>query len=168
MRLEMRNENALTLKALICVLWALKILLGDYLNKYTKNFACKNGDKFTRLHVLGTFFGVGGHLSMWKLRCEFVATAALFAHTHVVRAELLSFSFDYGAKLCMQAASTAHSLCCSTFTLCFTCRMFVCLQPELYLRGLKGNLVVPSIVFCQRHQQIFEVLLPGEWLLVFA
>lgn len=67
---------------------------------------------------------------MCKLQCELVATAALFAHIHVVRAKNLSFFFDYGVKLCTRAASTAHSLCCGTFTPCFTCRVFVCLHPE--------------------------------------
>jgi len=61
------------------------------------------------LHILGRFFW-GGNLSMCKLQCELVATAALFAHIHVVRGKILSFFFDYGVKLCRQAASTAHSL----------------------------------------------------------
>lgn len=48
-----------------------------------------------------------------------MATAALLAHIHVVRAELLPFSFDYGVKLCMQAASTTHSLLQYLYTLLY-------------------------------------------------
>lgn len=79
---------------------------------------------------LAAFLEGGGNLSVCKLQCELVATAALFAHLHVVRAKILSFFFDYRVKLCTQVASTAHSLCCGTFTLCFTCRVFACLHPE--------------------------------------
>lgn len=71
------------------------------------------------MHSLGTFFGGGGNLSVCELQFEFVATAALFAHIHVVRAELLPFSFDYGVKLCMQAASTAHPLLQYLYTLLY-------------------------------------------------
>lgn len=88
-------------------------------NKYTKNFACKSGGKFTGLCSLGRFLGVGGNLSICKLQFEFVATAAVFAIYIVVRAELLPFSFDYGVKLCMQAASTAHSLLQHLYTLLY-------------------------------------------------
>lgn len=105
----LRNQNALTLKALICVLCAFKILLSDSVNKYSRNLLVKMEMKSQGYTCLAGFFG-GRHLSMCKLQCELVATAALFAHIPVVRAKILFFSFDYGGKLHTEAASTAHSL----------------------------------------------------------
>lgn len=75
--------------------------------------------KWRQIHtVLACFLGWEG-IFICKLQFEFVATAALLAHIHVVRAELLPFSFDYGVKLCMQAASTAHSLLQYLYTLLY-------------------------------------------------
>lgn len=60
----------------------------------------------------------------------------------------------------MQAASTAHSLCCCT------CRVFVCPHPEkLYLRGLKGNLVTPFNCFLPETSTRFFSLGSSYWFL---
>lgn len=157
----LRNQNALTLEALICVLCAFKILLSDSVNKYSRNLLVKMEMKSQGYTFLAGFFW-GRHLSMCKLQCELVATAALFAHIPVVRAKILFFSFDYGGKLHTQAASTAHSLRCGTFTPRFTCRVFVCLHPETaLLRALKGNLVAP--VNCFLPEASTNLLGPAPW-----
>lgn len=62
------------------------------------NFAGKNGDKFTGLHILGRF-SLEGRESICKLWSELVVSTALFACIRVVRAKILSFFFDYGVKL---------------------------------------------------------------------
>lgn len=115
-----------------------------------ENFACKNGDKFTGLHILGGFFWRGWNLSMCKLQCELLATAALFAHIHVLREKIfLFFFFDYGVTLCMQVASTAHSLI-SLHRALPAGYLSVCIQKELFLRGLKGNSVAALQLFSAR------------------
>lgn len=58
-----------------------------------------------------------------------------------------AFSFDCGMKVCTQAASTAHSLCCGIFTSLYLRGVCVCTQKELFLRGLEGNLVAPFNCF---------------------
>lgn len=114
-----------------------------------RNFACRNGDKFTELHVLGKVFFWWWGICLCKLPCELAATTALFAHIPVVRAEKKkkAFSFDCGVKVCTQAASTAHSLCCGIFTSLYLRGVCVCTQKELFLRGLEGNLVAPFNCF---------------------
>lgn len=87
---------------------------------------------------------------MCKLQCELLATAALFAHIHVLREKIfLFFFFDYGVTLCMQVASTAHSLV-SLHRALPAGYLSVCIQKELFLRGLKGNSVAALQLFSAR------------------
>lgn len=131
---------------ILCVMSSKNSVRWLSVNKYTKNLVWESGGKFTGLHSLSKFFGVGGNLSMCKLQFEFVATAALFAV--YMWSEQNSCPFPLimeWSYACRQQAQHIH--CCSTFTSLFTCRVFVCLQPELFLRGLKGNLVAPFNCF---------------------
>lgn len=116
------------------------------LSKKFRNFACRNGDKFTELHVLGkVFFFGGGGICLCKLQCE-LATLLHYLPIYLwsEQRKKKSFSFDCGVKVCTRAASTAHSLCCGTFhpSLPAGC---LCLHPKRAISERTGRELGSSI-----------------------
>lgn len=98
-----------------------------------RNFACRNGDKFTELHVLGKVFFWWWGICLCKLPCELAATTALFAHIPVVRAEKKK-----GLFLWLWGESTHPGSKHSTFIVLwyfsplFTCGVFVFAPKKSY------------------------------------
>lgn len=96
--------------------------------------------------VLAHFLGVEGiclyvnySLNLWQLQ-HYLPIYMWSEQSYCPFPLIMEWSYA-----CRQQAQHIH--CCSTFTPCFTCRVFVCLQPELFLRGLKVNLVAPFNYF---------------------
>lgn len=114
-----------------------------------RNFACRNGDKFTELHVLGKVFFWWWGICLCKLPCELAATTALFAHIPVVRAEKKKRPFPLIVGWKYAPRQQAQHIHCAVvlFTPLYLRGVCVCTQKELFLWGLEGNLVAPFNCF---------------------